>query len=100
MMPKGRERHKQVVKHKRLPKSVRSKENHKNSVFHAVFYGFENANLVLAVGALPLDPRLPFGSIISRRKCELLMRPRAAVGMVCQRWREHWSKPFKRDVTL
>ena len=49
MMPKGRE------SHKHAKKSVRSKENHKNSEFHAVLCGFRNANLVLAAGALPLD---------------------------------------------
>ena len=35
-----------------------SEENHKNIVFHGVLYGFQSANLVLAVGALPLDPTL------------------------------------------
>ena len=34
------------------------KENHKNGVFHGLLCGFEGANLVLAMGALPLDPAL------------------------------------------
>ena len=37
-------------------KSVGSEKNHKNTMFHAVLYGFQSANSVLAAGALPLDP--------------------------------------------
>ena len=66
-MPKGRERHKQVLKHKRLPERVWDQKKITKMVCSMEFSVALSANLVLAAEALPLRP--PIGSIINCGKC-------------------------------
>ena len=61
-----------------------SKENHKNSVFHAVLCGFESAAPRPRGGVAPQPrSRPPVVAVISRGKYDQLMRRGAAAGMEC-----------------
>lgn len=81
-----------------IRKSLESAKNGKNSVFRAFLCGFRSVNLVLAAGALPLDPAgaMPPGppvvADISRGKSDPLMRPGVAAGMECLCIKDTWSR--------
>ena len=63
-------------------KSIGSKENHKNGVFHGLLCGLCGLVDVLdPAGALP--PRPSVASVISSGKYDQLMRPGAAASMEC-----------------
>ena len=47
-----------------------------------------------------MPPGPPVAAVISRGKCEQLMKPGAAAGIVCQRWKDQQNKPFERGDTL
>ena len=86
-MPKGRERHKQVVKHQRFPERVWDQKKITKIVcsmqfcvgFGVLIWSKRCPSTLL--GALP--PRPPVAAVISRGKYDQLMRPGATVGMEC-----------------
>ena len=88
MMPKGRERHKQVVKHKQLPKRVWDQKKITKIVcsmqfcvaLRVLIWSWRRGRYPLnPLEALP--PRPPVTSAISRGKYDQLMRPGAVGGM-------------------
>ena len=86
MIPKRRERHKKVVKHKPLPERVQNQKKITKMVFcvasKVLLWSWRWGHCPSTpLGAMP--PKPPVVSVISRGKCDQLMRLGAAVGMEC-----------------